>query len=403
VPLQERIESPFTPGVPVPQDYFVAREKEVNRLRAAVAQASSGRSKNIFLQGERGIGKTSLAAFACLVAQREFDFVGTICSLGAARTVDEVSSAVFRQLLQHLPEKSLFDKAKEAFDRYIKSIGVLGFRVEFTSEPAQLAHLRLDFIGYLRAFLERVSPPKQGIFLALDDLNGVTGQAEFTLFVKSVVDQIATTQRPWPLVIVLVGVPTRREEMIRSHPSVGRIFDVIELGPFTQTESSEFFETMFAQRGISVEPDALELMVNVSGGLPALMHEVGDAVFSSNADDRVDLRDAKAGVLQAADAVGRKYLDPQVYRALRSDKYRSILRRLGRTPLGAQFSRHEALRSIPSSQQKSFDSFLRRTRELGIICPAETRGRYRFANQLYQLYVRLEAYRALQQPQKGRG
>jgi hypothetical protein len=35
--------SPFTPGLPVPVEFFVGRQEEVDRLRQKVASATSGR------------------------------------------------------------------------------------------------------------------------------------------------------------------------------------------------------------------------------------------------------------------------------------------------------------------------------------------------------------------------
>ena len=52
--------SPFTPGRPVPAQQFVGRATEVERLRrAAAAAVATGRVQVAFLEGERGIGKSS--------------------------------------------------------------------------------------------------------------------------------------------------------------------------------------------------------------------------------------------------------------------------------------------------------------------------------------------------------
>ena len=53
-------ESPFTPGRPVPVEYFVARQKEIERLKRAIVQTISGRNENVFITGARGIGKSPL-------------------------------------------------------------------------------------------------------------------------------------------------------------------------------------------------------------------------------------------------------------------------------------------------------------------------------------------------------
>ena len=42
-------ESPFTPGKPVPVDYFMARHEEIERLERTIRQTASGRNENVFI------------------------------------------------------------------------------------------------------------------------------------------------------------------------------------------------------------------------------------------------------------------------------------------------------------------------------------------------------------------
>lgn len=389
-------ESPFSPGRPVPVDYFVARIKEIERLERAIKQTLTGRNENIFIIGEKGIGKSSLAGFIQYVAQKDYQFIGAHCSLGPARTLEEACRLIFQKLLQDLPDKSLFEKAKGIFGKYVKEIGLPGIaRIEFTAEKKDMDTLRLNFLPLLQELYLTIKDEKKGIILILDDLNGISTVPEFALFLKSFVDQIALDSKPFPLLFILVGVEERREDLIKSHDSVKRIFEVIDLLPMSSEEAHEFFTTKtFYRQNISVSPEALSLVIRFSGGLPMLMHEVGDAVFWEDANNAIDRNDARNGIIRAAEIVGRKYLDPQVYRALRGETYRSTLRRVGKLPLGANFQRKEVLNKIPEKERKAFDNFLQRIKKLGIISETEIRGEYRFTNQLYHLYIWLEAYRA---------
>jgi DNA replication protein DnaC len=64
-------ESPFSPGRPVQPEYFVARIREIQRLERAIKQTVSGRKENIFIAGQRGVGKSSLAGFIRFIAEKE--------------------------------------------------------------------------------------------------------------------------------------------------------------------------------------------------------------------------------------------------------------------------------------------------------------------------------------------
>lgn len=387
-------ESPFTPGKPVPVEYFIARSKEIERLERAIRQTSSGRNENIFITGERGIGKSSLAGFIRYLAEKEYDFIGAHCFLGGVRDLEGMIRVIFQRLLQETSDRSIFDSLKNVFGKYIKGITLFGVGIEFTTDRSELRTLLDNFLPVMRKVNETIKDHKKGMMLILDDLNGISDLSEFAQFLKSFVDELATSRYSLPLLIILVGIPERRENLIRHQPSVARIFDIIDLSPMNEDESKEFFNNMFNKQNISLTSQALSLMVNLSGGFPMLMHEVGDAVFWLDTDNCIDENDAKRGILEAAANVGRKYLDPQVYRALRSETYRSILRRIGKLPLGASFQRKDVLEKVPDKERKIFDNFLRRIKSLGIISETEMRGEYRFVTQLYHLYVRLEALRA---------
>lgn len=52
--------NPYTPGLPVDPCEFAGREKELQRIAEHAKSSGSGRPANVFVEGEWGIGKTSL-------------------------------------------------------------------------------------------------------------------------------------------------------------------------------------------------------------------------------------------------------------------------------------------------------------------------------------------------------
>ncbi|MFQ6099539.1 MAG: ATP-binding protein, partial [Armatimonadota bacterium] len=91
--------SPFTPGVPVPLEFFVGRADEVRELVHSAGPAAQGRLQNVFLSGERGIGKSSLARFARHAAQGQHRVVGLHVFLAGVSTAEEAVRRTFEQLL----------------------------------------------------------------------------------------------------------------------------------------------------------------------------------------------------------------------------------------------------------------------------------------------------------------
>ena len=100
----------------------------------------------------------------------------------------------------------------------------------------------------------------------------------------------------------------------------------------------------------------------------------------------------------AAEVVGSKLLEPGVFHALRSARYRSILRQITLRPVEdparRRFSRAEIRARLEGDDARALDNFLQRMKKLGAIeSDPEVRGGYRFPNRLHALYFALESNR----------
>ncbi|MCX7643259.1 MAG: hypothetical protein N2116_05590, partial [Armatimonadetes bacterium] len=195
--------------------------------------------------------------------------------------------------------------------------------------------------------------------------------------------------------IILVGLEEVRTTLIRNNESLARVLLPVEIPLWSEDECAEFFLKAFARVNNQVNGDALETMVQFSGGHPALAHEIGDAVFRIDSDGIIDRRDAYEGISQAAEIVGRKYLEPQVYQAIRSPRYQKILRVLASDPSNFFFQRAKILQKLDPNERKVLDNFLQRMQRLGVIVPDQESGRgaYRFCNALHFFYFGMEGRR----------
>jgi hypothetical protein len=314
--------------------------------------------------------------------------------LGGVNSLEDMMRVIFQRLLQDCTDKSLFDRLREGLKEYVQGLTFFGVGVEFTNDKNKLRALVDNFLPVMRKIYEEVvNNNKKGMILILDDLNGITNLPGFSQFLKSFVDEIATSGKPLPIFLVLVGLPERREDLIKHQPSTARIFDVVELPLMLGKESTEFFSRMFGSKKLNVEDDAIKLMVEFTAGYPMLLHEVGDAVFWRDEDNRIDIKDAKAGISEAARNVGKKYIGQQVEKVFKNKVYSSILLKMGdKLPIGTTFKRQDLLKgSATDSEKNNLDNFLSKVKDIGIMKDADLRGEYQFVNPLYHLYLWFEA------------
>ena len=123
------------------------------------------------------------------------------------------------------------------------------------------------------------------------------------------------------------------------------------------------------------------------------MQEIGDATFWTDSDGEVTRRDAVSGISGAAINVERKYLDPSIYRTIRSDRYRAIIRKMSSDSIQPTFTRQQIASGVSEEEFRVFDNLLRRLRQLGVveIDHEGGRGAYKYTNQIYPVYMWMEA------------
>jgi hypothetical protein len=377
---------------PAPVELFTGRQAEIERILRSARQVAAGKQENLFLQGDYGIGKSSLAHYVRLVAEKEHRLFSVHTYVGTITSLENVVRKILEELIRETARKNLISKFREFLKTLLSNLQVdlFGLSVEFEIEDRKLKNLVDNFLPLLRGIYQQARDDYRGILLILDDLNGVAGLPLFAGMIKSMVDEIATSDQPLPLLLLLAGVEQRRFDMIKNHLSIGRIFDVVEIKGLSREESVQVFKKAFDSENIAVDGEAMAALCRYAGGMPKFIHEIGDAVFWIDRDNHVDANDAYQGALLAAENIGKKYLDPEVYAVIRNAKYKSILRKLAQAPIGPIFQRGPVKNYLTGEENKVFDQFLRKMKKLGVIKAGEERGEYLFANELIRLYLSLE-------------
>jgi len=385
--------SPFTPGVPVPVEFFIGRADETRNFISSVKKSIAlSTVERLYVSGERGIGKSSICKFARLVAERDLNVLGIHVYLGGVTTLEEMVHRIFDQLLRENVDKPWYEKIKRFLGNHIKQVDIFGLSVEFSASRHELQRAVTDFIPALKNLLKQLTPDKKGILLILDDFNGLASSEQFANWFKSLIDELSTTSNPIPLTIVLAGLPERRHQLIKSQPSLDRVFDLVKISKFSGEETVDFYKRAFNKVNTSITDEALQLLARYSGGYPVLMHELGDAVFNVDSDGNIDKNDTMKGIIQAAQIVGAKYIEPSISAAIRSEHYQGILRKIAQDFFESRFVRKEVSQRLTRAEATKLDNFLRRMEKLGLIKKDKEHGAgsYEFTSELHYLFFWLQ-------------
>ncbi len=384
--------SPFMPGKPVSPELFSGRKKQMEILERCIRETSSmpGKQTNIFMIGERGIGKSSLASYIHSIAEKKYTMLGAHVYLGGTKTLEDAIGKIFTELFNSALEKKLFDKIKKGFEK-LKGFGLLGlFSIQFNPPKEEAKELLDNFPQAINKLLANIKDDTKGLLLILDDINGLADNPEFAHWIKSTIDSIASDGRlrNLPLSLMLVGLEDRWDALAKHQESIKRIFNYVYIDKMNKKEIYELFTKAYKSIGYKVSDEALEIASMYSSGLPVVAHEIGEYSFYADKDKSIDATDMRYGVLDAADVIGTKYIESSILKSIQSEKYINILEKLNSEQPKMFFSLSEIKEILNETEQLSLPNFLNRMKSIGLIRnqPGK-RGEYEYVQTIYSVYL----------------
>ena len=120
--------------------------------------------------------------------------------------------------------------------------------------------------------------------------------------------------------------------------------------------------------------------------MPLAMQQIGESVYWNLEHEYIDLNTVNKGIINAGYEIGDKQIRTKLNK-IKSNHYENILIKLGEHEC-IQFKRSKAIKFLNDSEQKVFDDFLKRMKDLNIInsIGKENSGEYEFSNRLYFVY-----------------
>jgi energy-coupling factor transporter ATP-binding protein EcfA2 len=270
------------------RDLFSGRTDQI--VRASDAIHTVGQHVVIF--GQRGVGKSSLANILRILFDGERDKLTAKINCHK----DESFSKLWRNALEQI---TLVEE---------KRIGVTSGkkRVESTAAdqlatdagPSDIAKILKSLGDHYQTIC---------IFDEFDRLmQAQKPQQAFAELIKDLSDDAINAT------IILVGVANDLSGLIQQHASIVRCVKQIQMPRMTDDELKEIVRKAMQELGTSIASEALELIVNISQGLPHYTHLIGrESMIHAIKNKRMNakLADVKEGVNVALKDIQGTLLD----------------------------------------------------------------------------------------------
>lgn len=242
-----------------------------------IERAFSSNGRHIFIHGDRGIGKTSVARAASNFHQDvSLPALAVQCEPGVP------AYTIMRDIaLKILPPR------KGGLSRVVQreqfKIGLPGLSYE---KSAELAHGTVPTITSINEAivvvdaLSRVyTKPPVVIVDEFDQISGVDARRTVASFFKAV------SENEVPLRFIICGIGHSLDAMIGEHMSTGRLLAPLKLTAISPDARMQILEAAAEQLGVEVDNDTLHRASAISDGFPYYIHLIAEHLFWQMHDD----------------------------------------------------------------------------------------------------------------------
>ena len=381
-------ESPFEPGKPAPPNLFIGRQKTIKKILRYTSKALKGNTQHFFLTGKRRMGKTSVAKYVANHLKEKNILIAYVSNKGN-ESVEQLTLMIIESLFNQLPKDSIKNKIKNWFGEHIESIEIKGNKIKISADKNLTQSFKDNFQDHIKQLYddELKKLGIKGIFIIIDDINGLSESNEFVNWYKKFADTIAVSDDyNLPLYLLLAGYPDKFDKLVQQEESFGSIFHHDYIDVLTDEDVSNFFVNIFDQENITISDKALEIMVTFSSGLPLMMQQIGESVFWEIEDNNISEEIALKGVINAANEIGNKQIRP-ILNQIKSENYEPILEKIVESRL-ISFKRSEINELMKNTSENVVKNFLYKMVDLEIFeqIGHKNSGKYKFSNTLYYTY-----------------
>ena len=241
----QRVAEGFRPAAPIDRrSLFSGRADQISEIFSVVAQPG----QHAVVYGERGVGKTSLAA----VSAELLESANTLTARATCDVSDDFGS-IWRKALREV-----------GFRTRRRSVGFVETHDETLETGASALGNETVTPDAVRAVLTRMGR-HQRVAIFIDEFDRLRDPDAGVLFADTIK---ALSDRVVPATLILIGVADSVGGLIREHRSIERALVQIHMPRMSREELAEIAKSGLAGARMTIASSALNKVTAVSQGLP---------------------------------------------------------------------------------------------------------------------------------------
>jgi AAA ATPase domain len=294
----QALTNPFTPNAGAEPEAIVGRDDQLDSFDLLLARIELGRTEqSMIITGLRGVGKTVLLGqFRNKARGKDWVVIDQeVSKHNDEEFRRELAGRLRRSLLELSPKARWTDRFQHAaavLKSFTVSLGADGgvsasFDVEAAEGYADHANLSLDLTDVFTALGEAAQECRRGVVLLLDEIQFLSrGQLEALIEALHKMVQLKL-----PITLVGAGLPQIAELAGDAKSYAERLFKFPAISNLSPDDARSALIRPAVEQGVTFDPAALDEAVDVTGGYPYFIQELGYAVWTVAAGPVVSAQD----------------------------------------------------------------------------------------------------------------
>lgn len=394
--------NPFQPNGVVAPGMFHGRGNELSSIEQCLFQTKNGNPQHFLIQGERGIGKTSLFLYVTTIASGQIatltdvklSFLTISIDLGGVQTQLEIVRSIARELKQIIAARTwLKEKASKVWD-FLSNWEVLGVRYHAAAQETAPEDARDELVNNITGLWEGISADFDGVLILIDEADSPGEGADLGSFLKLFTERL-TRKGCNNVVVGVAGLPSLIGQLRASHESSPRLFETMLLDPLEISERKRVIESGLAaakeKNGFEtkITEEALHLISVLSEGYPHFVQQFAYCAFAEDNDNTIDASDVTIGAFKENGALmqlGNKFFSEMYHARISSQDYRKVLDAMA--PEGDQWIARQKIIATSGVSEANVTNALASLKTKKIILQDETRrGFYRLPTKSFAAWI----------------
>ncbi|BBH17065.1 ATPase [Nocardioides baekrokdamisoli] len=280
------VRNPYTPNAGAQPVAVVGRDDQLQNFDLLLHRLTAGRTEqSMIITGLRGVGKTVLLGrfYRKAIAQNWVVIEEEISKHDDTAFRRNIAAWMRTALLELSPRSRWSDRLHRAggvlraFSLTVDPTGGLtaGLDVDALTGLADRGDLRYDLTDLMVAVGEAAQASDRGVILLLDEIQFLS-KVQLEALIAAL---HKTVQRALPVTMVGAGLPQIAELAGDAKSYAERLFKFPHIVTLDSEDAMRALSEPAAEEGAAYAPEALALALDITGGYPYFLQELGYAVW----------------------------------------------------------------------------------------------------------------------------